>query len=177
MSARSRLHDPLAETPFWRTRSFAFGMIALAVIIAAGATVWLVKLNQRQQMQWRLEEDPQLSKLKESLTKQIAAAKTGESRAPAALWLGRVKEFAVSQHTNSTAAVSLLKLEETTLLAGTRAKGDGNDILSISGKQYTFGGPQPRPGETWMVAVWRDTDGNNVIHTAVRAMVRGAVVK
>ena len=177
MSARSRLHDPLAETPFWRTRGFVSGMIALAFILAAGATVWLVKLNQRQQMQWRLDEDQHLAKLKQSLTKQIAAAKTGEPRAPVALWLGKVKDFAVSQHTSDSAAVSLLKLEEAALLAGTRAKGDGADTLSISGKQYTFGGPQPRTGEIWMVAVWRDTDGNNVIHTAVRALIRPAVVK
>ncbi len=177
MSARSRLQDPLAETPFWRTRGFASGMIALAVMVAAAGTVWLVKVNQRQQLQWRLDEDPQLSKLKQSLTKQIAAAKEGQPRAPVALWLGKVKEFAISQQTNSNAAVSLLKLEEAALLAGTKAKGDGTDTLSISGKQYTFGGPQPRPGDTWMVAVWRDSDGNNVIHTAVRAIVSGSAAK
>ncbi len=177
MSARSRLHDPLAETPFWRTRGFLSGMIILAVMLAAGATVWLVKVNQREQMQWRLDEDPKLSKLKQSLTKQIAAAKEGQARAPVALWLGKVKEFTVSQQTNGSAAVSLLKLEETSLLAGTRAKGDGTDTLSISGKQYTFGGPQPRPGETWMVAVWRDSDGNNVIQTAVRAQMPRTAAK
>ena len=172
MSARSRLHDPLAETPFWRTRGFVSGILALAFILTAGATVWLVKLNQRQQMQWRLDEDPKLSRLKQSLTKQIATAKDGQPRAPAALWLGKVKEFTVSQQTNGSAAVSLLKLEEATLLAGTRAKGDAHESLSISGKQFTFGGPQPRAGEIWMVAVWRDTDGNNVIHTAVKAVVK-----
>ena len=174
MSARSRLHDPLAETPFWRTRGFASGMLILAVMLAAGATIWLVKVNQRQQMQWRLEEDPKLSRLKLSLTNQIAAAKDGQARAPVALWLGKVKEFTVSQQTNGSAAVSLLKLEEASLLAGTRAKGDSGETLSISGKHYTFGGPQPRPGETWMVAVWRDSDGNNVIQTAVRAQIPGA---
>ena len=177
MSARSRLHDPLAETPFWRTRGFVSGMIALAVMLAAGATVWLVKVNQRQQMQWRLDEDPKLSKLKQSLTKQIDTAKEGQQRAPVALWLGKVKEFTVSQQTNGSAAVSLLKLEEASLLAGTRTKSDGTDTLSISGKQYTFGGPQPRPGETWMVAVWRDSDGNNVIQTAVRAQIPGAAAR
>ncbi len=177
MSARSRLHDPLAETPFWRTRGFLSGMIILAVMLAAGATVWLVKVNQREQMQWRLDEDPALSKLKQSLTKQIAAAKEGQARAPVALWLGKVKEFTVSQQTNGSAAVSLLKLEETSLLAGTRAKSDTGETLTISGKHYTFGGPQPRSGETWMVAVWRDSAGNNVIQTAVRAQMPRTAAK
>lgn len=168
MSARTRLHDPLAETPFWRTRGFLLGAAAAAALATGGLTVWLVKENRRQQMQWRLDEDPELAALKESLIAQISAAKSTQPRAPAALWLGRVKEFTVSQSTTGAPPVSLLKLEEASLLAGTRAKQDA-DLLTISGKQYVFGGPQPRPGETWMVSVWRDTDGNNVIHSAVRA--------
>ena len=169
MSTRSRLHDPLAETPFWRTRGFVLGAIAAAVLLTAGLTVWLVQQNRRQQMQWRLDDDPVLSGIKQSLTAQIVAAKPSQPRAPAALWLGRVKEFTVSQQTAGTApAVSLLKLEEATLLAGQRAKSDAA-IITISGKQYTFGGPQPRAGEAWLISVWRDTDGNNVIHSATRA--------
>ena len=169
MAARSRLHDPLAETPFWRTRGFVWGMIALALLSAAGLTLYLVKLNQRQQMQWRLENDSQLSKMKQSLTRQITAAKPGQAKAPVALWLGRVKKYTVSQQTDGSATVSLIEMEDATLLAGSRSKKDGTDTLSISGKQFTFGGPPPRPGDTWLIAVWRDSEGHTVSHTAARA--------
>jgi len=172
MGARSRLHDPLSETPFWRSRGFVFGVIAFALLSAAGLTLWLVKTNQRQQMQWRLDDDPELSRIKQGLTKLIAAAKAGQPRAPVALWLGRVKEYTVSQGTDGSPPVSLLKMEDAALLTGSRSKKDGRDTLSVSGKQYTFGGPLPRLGETWMIAVWRDTDDNNVIHTAVRAKLK-----
>jgi hypothetical protein len=169
MSARSRLHDPLAETPFWRTRSFVLGAVTAGLLLAAGMTVFLIRENRRQQMQWRLDDDPQLSALKASLTEQIQAAKSTQPRAPVALWLGRVREFTVSQQTSGTAPpVSILKLEEANLLAGERARND-TSAVTISGKQYIFGGPQPRPGESWLVSVWRDADGNSVIHSATRA--------
>jgi len=169
MSARSRLHDPLAETPFWRTRGFLCGAVAAGVLLAAGLTVYLVRENQRQQMRWRLDDDPQLSALKHSLAEQIAAAKSTQPRAPAALWLGRVKEFTVSQPTSGAAPpVSILKLEEASLLAGGRGRND-SAAVTISGKHYIFGGPQPRAGETWLVSVWRDEEGNSVIHSATRA--------
>jgi hypothetical protein len=174
MSARSRLHDPLAEVPFWRTRGFLLGAITLAVFAVAGLTIWLIRENRRQQMEWRLEDDPRLAGIKKSLAAQIDSGKPSQPRAPVpvALWLGRVKEFTVSVPTSGAPAVSLLKLEEANLLAGARAKNDGSDTVTISGKQYTFGGPQPRTGESWLVSVWRDTDGNNVIHSATRAEKR-----
>jgi hypothetical protein len=168
MSARSRLHDPLAEVPFWRTRGFLLGAIALAALAVTGLTIWLVRENRRHQMEWRLDHDPRLAGIKKSLVAQIAAAKSTQPRAPMALWLGTVKEFTVSQPTSGAPAMTLLKLEEATLLAGSRSKSDG-DLVTISGKQYTFGGPQPRSGETWLISIWRDTDGNNVIHSATRA--------
>ena len=172
MGARSRVHDPLSETPFWNSRGFILGVIAFALLSGMGLTVWLVKLNQRQQLQWRLDNDPKLSTIKQSLTKQIAVAKAGQPRAPVALWLGRVKEYTVSQGTDGSPPASLLKMDDAALLAGGRSKKDGRDTVSISGKQYTFGGPQPRAGEAWLVAVWRDSDDNNVIHTAVRANLK-----
>ena len=173
MPARSRLHDPLAETPFWRTRGFLLGLTAAAVLAGAGLTVWLVKTNQRQQRQWRLNDDPQLAVLRQSLTKQIAAAKPGQVRAPAGLWLGRVREFTVSQATDGSPPVSLLKLEDASLLAGEPGRRDSADAVTISGRGYTFGGPRPRAGETWLVAVWRDAEGDSsFIHTAARAAVK-----
>lgn len=173
MSARSRLHapDPLAEVPFWRTRAFTMGVIAAAVIAAVILTIWLVRENQRQQMERRLDDDPHLAGIKKSLVAQINSGKPAQAnaRVPVALWLGRVKEFTISQSTSGAPAVSLLKLEGAILIAGARAKNDGSDTATISGKQYTFGGPQPRQGETWLVSVWRDADGNNAIHSATRA--------
>jgi hypothetical protein len=83
-----------------------------------------------------------------------------------------VKEYTVSQGTDGSPPVSLLKMEDAALLAGGRSRKDGSSNLTVSGKQYIFGGPSPRPGETWMVCVWRDSDENNVIHTAVRAVVK-----
>lgn len=178
MGARSRLHDPLTETPFWRTRGFVFGVIAIVLLGAAGLTVFLIRTNQRQQMQWRLDDDPGLARLKEDLSRQIAAgpqsnaATPNKGRNPVALWLGRVKEFTVSQTADGSPPVSLLKMQDASLLAGHRSRKDGRDTLSVSGKQYTFGGPQPRPGEAWMVAVWRDGDDNNAIYTAVRTALK-----
>lgn len=170
-AARSRLHDPLAEVPFWRTRGFLLGGIALAVLAVAGLTVWLVRENRRQQMEWRLDDDPNLAGVRKSLTALISAGKPSQPRGPVpvALWLGRVKDFTVSQSTTGAPPVSLLKLEEASLLAGERGKNDAAGAVTISGKQYTFGGPQPRAGESWMVSVWRDAEGNNVIHSATRA--------
>jgi hypothetical protein len=168
MPARSREPDPLRETPFWCTRGFRFGLLAAAVLAGAALTLYLVQLNQRRQMEWRVEHDPELRRVRDSLARQIAAAKPGQPRAPAALWLGRVRKFTVSQQTDGSATVSLLEVENAALLAGSRSRKDGGDLLTISGKQFTFGGAPPRTGETWLLTVWRDSEGNNVLHTAVR---------
>lgn len=171
MPPRSRKPDPLSETPFWRTRGFVFGMIGLGVLLAIGGTAWLVKMNNRQQMQWRLDQDPQLAKQKQSLIRQINTAKPGQPRAPVALWLGRVKKFTIGQQTGANAAISLLDLDQATLLAGSRGAKDGTESLTISATHYTWGGPHPRAGEIWMVSVWREGD-TNALHTAVRTSLK-----
>lgn len=171
MPPRSKKPDPLSETPFWRTRGFVLGMAAAALLAVAGGTIWLVKINQRQQMQWRLEDDPTLSGYKLSLTKEIAAAKPGQLRAPVALWLGRIKKFTEGQRTDGSAPISLLELEGVHLLAGARGPKETGDALAISGKQHIWGGPKPKPGEVWMIAVWRDGD-TLAIHTAIRTSLK-----
>ena len=171
MPPRSRQPNPLSETPFWRTRGFLWGMLGLAVLLAAGGTVWLVKMNHRQQIQWRLEQDPQLSRLRQSLTKKINAGKPGQPRTPAALWLGRVKKFTVGQPTDGKAPIALLEMSDAILLAGAKGSRDGSDSLTISGTNYVWGGPLPKPGEIWMISVWRD-GANNFIDTATRTSLK-----
>lgn len=171
-SARRQAPDPLSETPFWRTRGFVFGIIAFALLSAAGLTVWLVKYNHRQQMQWRLEEDPWLSRFKDDLTKQIAAAKPGQFQAPRTLWLGRIKEVTETQSTDGSPPLTVIKLGDATLLAGARSKRDGSDTPVISGKQNAFSGPPPREGEIWLIAAAINKEENYVIHTAVKTSLK-----
>jgi hypothetical protein len=147
-------------------------MIALALLVTAGLTLWLVTLNHRQQLLWRLDEDPKLSRVKQDLVKQIGAAKPGQLQAPRALWLGRIKEFTESQSTDGSPPVSVLKLNEASLIAGSRSKKDSSDAPVISGKLNAFSGPAPRPGEIWLIAVSVNKEDNYVIHTAVRTPLK-----
>jgi hypothetical protein len=168
MAARRQSPDPLSEVPFWRTRGFALGMLILTLLITAGLTIWLVRVNHRQQMQWRLDQDPKLSRMKQELVQQIAAARPGQLQAPRTLWLGRIKEFTESQSTDGSPPVAVLKLEDASLIAGTRSKKDSSDTPVISGKQYPFSGHPPRPGEIWLIAASVNKEDNYVLHTAVR---------
>ncbi|HEX2750648.1 MAG TPA: hypothetical protein VHM91_21770 [Verrucomicrobiales bacterium] len=172
MASRRQTPDPLAETPFWRTRGFVLGMVALTALATAGLTMWLVGLNHRQQMQWRMEEDPALLRIKQNLVKQIAAAKPGQLQAPRILWLGRIREFTESQSTDGSPPVSVLKLGDASLIAGARSKKDSSDTPVISGKQYAFSGPPPRPGEVWLIAASMNKEDNYVLHTAVRTSLK-----
>ena len=131
----------------------------------------LKKELKMEQIQWRLEQDPQLSRLRQSLTKKINAGKPGQPRTPAALWLGRVKKFTVGQHTDGKAPIALLEMSDAILLAGAKGSRVGSDSLTISGTNYVWGGPLPKPGEIWMISVWRD-GGNNFIDTATRTSLK-----
>ncbi len=169
MAARRQLTpDPLDEIPFWKTRGFAFGIAMLALLGTAALTVWLIGLNHRQQREWRLELDPGLAAIKADLIQKIAAARPGTPQAPLALWLGRIRDATMTQSTDGSPPVTVLKLENASLLTGNRGKKDTGETLIITGKQYSFTGPAPRSGEVWMVSIWRDKEENNVIHRAVR---------
>ena len=166
--ARKNVIDPLAETPFWRTRAFVFACVGAGVLAFAGLTAYLVKENRRQQLQRRIDEDPLLAHKKQKLTAQIAAAKPGDERAPRALWLGVVKRVAKLESGTGTGSSILIEMESPDLLAGTRGKKDA-EPLAISGQGFPFSVREPRAGETWMIAVRRDKDERALVFAADRA--------
>lgn len=174
MSSRRQTIDPLAETPFWRSRGFLFACIGAAALLLIGGTAWLVRENRRQQLQWRLDEDPYLSRIKKTLTAAIADARPGDERAPRALWLGQVKRVERNQRLPDPAgggtvneASYLIEFDSPALLAGSRGKKETTP-LQITGP-YSFNGQPPKAGETWLIAVRRDKNDRSLIHFAVRA--------
>jgi hypothetical protein len=171
MGARKQTIDPLSETPFWRTPLFVWSAAAVAALLLAGGTMYLVKLNKRQQLQWRLEEDPELSRIKDGLVKRITATQPGNERLPRALWLGQIKDVRETASIGSEAPSCLIEMESPSLLAGTRGKKDG-ELLAISGQDYPFPVARPRKGETWMIAVRRDKEDRSLIYAAHRAELK-----
>jgi hypothetical protein len=111
-------------------------------------------------------------RIKESLTKEINGAKQGQFQAPRTLWLGRIKEFTETQSTDGSPPVTVIKLEDATLLAGVRSRRDGSDNPVISGKPNAFAGPHPRQGEIWLIAAAINKEDNYVIHTAVKTALK-----
>lgn len=172
MASRTLIPDPLSVPPFWRTRSFTLLLVGAVFVAIVLATTWLGKINQRVQASRRLADDPRLSSLmadmKTVVEKNVTTGTTPGTRAPVALWLGRVAEFFESQPTDGSAPAAILKLRDADLLAGERSKLDRDALLTISARQYSFGGPQPAVGETWLVSVWRDAENRSIIHGALR---------
>ena len=172
MASRTFTADPLHERPFWQTRSFVLLLVGAGIVAVVIATTWLGKVNQRVQATRRLADDPRLSSLmidmKTVVEKNVSTGTALGTRAPVALWLGRVAEFFESQPTDGSSPAAILKLQDADLLAGERSKMDRTALLTISARQYTFAGPQPVAGETWLVSVWRDTENRSVIHGAHR---------
>ncbi len=166
MGAQRQTHNALAETPFWRTSFFRCGCIAAGVLAFSGLTVYLVRLNHRQQIEWSLDEDPRLSGFKNKVTKAIAEAKLGDEAAPRALWLGQVKRVVVPVGGSGDKLSMLIELQSPSLLAGAKGRKDA-EPLSISGQGYSFGVRKPQAGETWMFAVRRDKDERALIISAM----------
>jgi hypothetical protein len=79
-----------------------------------------------------------------------------------------VAEWFESQPTNGGPPATILKLREPQLLAGERTKMEKGDLVTISARDFTFGGPMPNRGEVWLVSIWRDAEGHAVIANALR---------
>ena len=167
--------DPRLEVPFWRSAAFAWGLMAALILTGFILTNWLQKVNSRQQAEWRLRADRSLSALATRLGETVAAntregAVPGE-RAPVILWLGTIEEYRESTPTDGSPPTTSVILRDASLLAGTPLKDESASRLVISGKHFTFPGPMPRPGETWLISAWRE-DNRAVIHTATRTNIR-----
>jgi hypothetical protein len=170
MGLKRQTIDPLAETPFWQTRLFRFSCLGLAALALTGLTVYLVRENRRQQIQWRLDEDPRLSRIKNDLARRITTAKPEDERLPRALWLGRIRRVAETSAATGSAASCLIEMESPSLLAGTRGRKDA-EPLTISGQDFQFSPQKPRAGETWLIAVRRAKDERLLIYSATRAEI------
>jgi hypothetical protein len=84
---------------------------------------------------------------------------------PIALYFGQVMEYAESKPSFGLAPTCVVKLQSPQLLVGLPHKSDTHDKVEISYKPQP---PKSKPqkGQDWLIAVWRDTQGNNIVHTA-----------
>ncbi len=170
--------DPRHEIPFWRTATFGWFLMAAVLFVGFAITNWLIKANSREQAVWKLEADPSLSGLVARLREDIAQNRGAPhgtaltTRAPVALWVGKVLDYRESSPVDGSEPTSSLLLTDATLLAGKASASSAPDRLSFSGKYFTFTSPVPRPAETWLISVWQDAEARPVIHSATRVQLR-----
>jgi hypothetical protein len=162
--------------PLWRNPVFR-----IAVVLVLGAVAWagirrLERLNLREQIEFRISEDkvlgPKVRKLKESIENNLLAAQSAETRIArqlaVALYHGTVAKFESGKELHGLPATTVLHLGNPVLLSGEPGKNDNAGSVLVSWKNQLRGLDVPTAGEQWIVAVWRDSNGNNVVHTAER---------
>ena len=167
--ARSSAPAMAGETPFWRTRTFGASVAVVAVVGLVLLTRWLQDENDRRQ-QWRqIEENPRLAEVVATLRRLVdKPGSVPGVKAPTAVWVGRVADYKESTTMDGSVPVAILTLGRTTLLAGTPAKTDSEERVDAAGRPSVFQGDAPVRGDTWLIAVERDSDGRNRLHTAIR---------
>ncbi len=171
--ARASSVPPPPPVPFWQLSAFRWGVLALGGLLLLIGVLGLEKLNRSYQLERRLEEDARLGPMARQLKWQIQEAgrsgilrdpvKAAQGQVPQALWLGRIAEVVE----NESRDTSLLVLAEAHLLAGSAGSHDRAGQVRIGCRRHGFGEGRPRPGETWLISVWRDGAGN-AIHSAAR---------
>ena len=162
----------LYEEPFWRT-PVARMIIAVGIIVGGFFGIrQLERINARYQVEARLSRHPTLGPTVEKWREVIAANKKAVSgphdQLPVALYFGKVSEYIESKPEFGLEPSRLLKLGQPQLIAGTASKFDGRDTITVSFKNHPPSAPKPKASEEWLIAVWRDTEGKNVLHTAYR---------
>ena len=168
-TARSTTPPVIGETPFWRTRTFGASVAVVAVLGLVLLTRWLQDENDRRQQLRLIGENPRLAEVVATLQRLVE--KPGfvpGVKSPAAVWVGRVADYKESIPIDGSAPVAILTLRHATLLAGTPAKTDSDERIDASGRPSVFQGDAPVRGDTWLIAVERDSDGRNRLHTAIR---------
>lgn len=147
--------------------------MAVGALVLLTSMMWLEKLNRSYQLERRLEQDSRIGPMAAKLKEQIAhAQRTGalkdplqaaHGQIPQALWLGRIATPSGSEPQDG----SIVVLTGAHLMAGTAGAHDRGGQVRIGRRKYVFKGSRPRPGETWLISVWRDGPGN-AIHSAAR---------
>lgn len=162
----------LYEEPFWRTTTAKIAGLLIVIVVGLLGIQKLERINARHQVESRLTRNPTLGPLLEKwrgIVETNQKTKPGpQDQLPIALYHGRVSEFAESKPTFGMAPGRLLQLAEPQLLCGVATKLDSPERVSISFKNQPANTPKPKVGEEWLVAVWRDSEGKNVLHTAYR---------
>lgn len=162
----------LYEEPFWRTP--VAKMLILVSLIVGGyfGIRQLERINSRHQVEARLSRHPTLGPIVDKWRDIIAANKKTtpgpHDQLPLALYFGKVLEFIESKPTFGLEPSRLLKLGLPQLITGTAGKFDSRDSITVSFKNHPPNSPKPKPSEEWLIAVWRDSEGKNVLHTAYR---------
>jgi hypothetical protein len=171
MASRTASREPYEE-PFWRTPAAKIMLVVFVVTVGFLGIRKLERINQRYQVENRLSRDPQmgptLAKWRSIIADNLKAKPGPRDQLPIALYFGVVAEFVESQPKFGLNPTRVLKLQSPQLLAGQGAKFDSKDKVEVAYKNYPTGQNKPKPGEEWMVSVWRDSEGNNVIHSAYR---------
>ncbi len=162
--------------PFWRTPvALTLGGLAVLFFIFAGIRK-LERINLRHQVEKALEADPvvaqTIARLKEAIARNLAAKPTAvrmeQERLVVGLYHGEVENFATGKELPGMPVTQVLHLGRPVLLAGEPSNNDSPDSVLISYKNYPARMEKPAKGQKWILAVWRDKSGNNVIHTAQR---------
>lgn len=162
----------LYEEPFWRT-PVAKMLILVGILVGGYLGIrQLERINSRHQVEARLSRHPALGPAVEKWREVIALNQKStpgpKDQLPVALYFGKVAEFVESKPEFGLEPSRLLKLGQPQLIAGTASRLDGRESVTVSFKNHPKNSPKPKPAEEWLIAVWRDSEGKNVLHTAYR---------
>lgn len=171
--ARAAAAPPPPMSPFWQLPAFRWGVIAVVSMGFLTGMIWLERMNRNYQLERRLGEDARLGPMAAELKQQIEraqssgilkdAATAARSQVPQALWLGRIAALKETDPQDG----SIVVLTDAHLLAGKAGSHDRDGQVRIGRRKYVFKGTRPRPGETWLISVWRDGPGN-AVHSAAK---------
>ena len=169
MATRTASNRVPYSEPFWRTRAAKIMVTAVVGSFAAWGIYHLERVNARHQIELRLDHDatlgPLLVKWRGVVTKNQNVKAAPGDQLPVALYFGKVLEYAESKASFGLAPTCVVRLENPQLMAGTPHKADTKNEVKLSFKPQP---PKTKPqkGQEWLIAVYRDSGGNNIVHTA-----------
>jgi hypothetical protein len=161
------------EEPFWRSPAVKIMVVAILGVGSILGIQKLERINMRHQVENRLSRDPALGpmlvKWREAIANNQKVQAHPGDQLPTALYFGQVEEFVETKPViTGLSASRLLKLKQPQLLAGVGGKYDSIKNVDIAFTNHPMGVNKPKPGEEWLVAVWRDKEDKNFVHTAYR---------
>jgi hypothetical protein len=168
MASRTAPRREIYDEPFWQTTAAKIMFAGILGIFSIWGIYKLEQINQRHQVELRLERDatmgPLLAKWREAIGRNQKTKASPGDQLPVALYFGQVLEYVESKPAFGLAPTCVVKLQSPQLLAGNAHPRDTRDKVEIS---YKVPVPKPKPqkGQDWLIAVWRDSQGNNIVHT------------